>query len=330
MTAPLASARDAAAYRPAVARPLAHPGSAADALLDDALTMIRDGAVGEALTRLVPGLRHAYDTLPADAWQAFASERCLAHPIATLLHQDPFVFRAFAKLRGYPGDAGILDLIYEAVPIPAGTTALGATLYAHNLHAPACRSVRYRRDFLADAIDAAAAREPGRARVLSVACGHLREAQRSAAVRDGALGAFYALDQDPVSVALMQEEHAALGVTPVLGSVRDVLTGRLRFEGLTLAYAAGLYDYLPTPVAARLTARMFDMLAPGGRVIVANFCPELRDVGFMESFMAWRLIYRDEAGMREIAAAVPGGEVARQRVFRDPGGDVVYLEIERR
>ena len=68
---------------------------------------------------------------------------------------------------------------------------------------------------------------------------------------------------------------------------------------------------------------------PGGRLLVANFCPELRDIGVMESYMAWRLIYRDEAEMAEIAAAVPGGEVARQRTFRDRGGNVVYLEIER-
>jgi extracellular factor (EF) 3-hydroxypalmitic acid methyl ester biosynthesis protein len=165
--------------------------------------------------------------------------------------------------------------------------------------------------------------------VLSVACGHLREAQCADAVHDGAIAAFYALDQDPISIALLRAQHAPLGVTPTLGSVRDVLAGRAAFPGLTLAYAAGLYDYLPTPVAARLTARMFDMLAPGGRLIVANFCPELRDVGMLESFMAWNLIYRDEAGMREVAAELPADRVASQRMFRDPGGNVVYLEVER-
>ena len=88
-------------------------------------------------------------------------------------------------------------------------------------------------------------------------------------------------------------------------------------------------EWLRAQAKARLTARMFDMLAPGGRLIVANFCPELPDVGMMESFMAWNLIYRDEADMREVAAALPAAEVASQRMYRDAGGHVVYLEVER-
>ena len=309
-----------------VSRPI---NDVATELFDATVEQIDAGRFAPAMDAMIDGLLQLRAAYPIEQWRQFSQYDCLHHPVKEICHSDPMTRRAFLKPRGYPGDAGILDLIYHAVPLPADITRLGARVYSHTTSHPACASVRARRDLLARLVDEAATRVE-RPRILSVACGHLREAQRSAAVRDGALGAFYALDQDPLSVALLREEHAALGVTPVLGSVRDVLTGRLRFEGLTLAYAAGLYDYLPTPVAARLTARMFDMLAPGGRLIVANFCPGLRDVGFMESFMAWRLIYRDEAGMREIAAAVPGEEVARQRVFRDPGGDVVYLEIERR
>jgi hypothetical protein len=306
-------------------------GFLADAgrLLDETAAKLLDGAIVDGVTGLVAGLRHAYDVLPAETWRAFAEDVCLSHPLARLMHEDPFVRRAYDKPRGYPGDAGILDLIYGTVPLPEGTTAFGATLYAHDVRSAACRSVRDRREILTDAIERAARQAPGGARVLSVACGHLREAQCSAAVCDGALASFHALDQDPISIALLEREHAPLGVTPVLGSVRDVLKRRITFSGLTLAYAAGLYDYLPAPVAASLTARMFGMLAPGGRLIVANFCPELPDIGVMESYMAWRLIYRDEAEMEEIGAAVPEAEVASRRTFRDSGGNVVYLEIEK-
>ena len=306
-------------------------GALADAalVLDRAAARLLDGAIVQGIDGLAGGLRRAYDVLPAETWRAFADDVCLEHPLAALMHQDPFVRRAYEKPRGYPGDAGILDLIYGAVAPPADTTPLGRALYAYDTRSPGCQSVRDRCDILVDAIDEAAARADGGARVLSVACGHLREAQRSAAVRDGGVAVFHALDQDAESVALLGREHVPLGVTPVLGSVRDVLTRRVTFSGLTLAYAAGLYDYLPTPVAASLTARLFAMLAPGGRVLVANFCPNLVDIGVMESFMAWRLIYRDESEMAEIAAAVPGAEVARQRTFRDPGGNVVYLEIEK-
>lgn len=323
----------AAAPRTHVDLPHAHVASTAlDAvasLLDDVHARLVAGAVGEPLTRLVPALRAAREATEPEAWTAFCQARCLTHPVAAVLREDPFTHRAHAKPRGYPGDAALLDLIYGATPLPPDTTALGRALYASNVHSDACRSVRERRAILADAIDAAGARAPGRARVLSVACGHLREAQCSAAVRDGAIASFHALDQDPLSIALLQAEHAPLGVTPVVGTVGDVLRGRARFAPLELAYAAGLYDYLPAPLAARLTARLFALLAPGGRLIVANFCPELVDVGYMEAFMDWRLIYRDEHALAALAVEVPGAEIARQRVFRDTVGAVAYLEIER-
>jgi len=301
----------------------------AERVLDETYALLLAGEIAAGIDGLSLGLRRAYDEMPNETWRAFASDVCLTHPLADVMHQDPFIRRAFEKPRGYPGDAGMLDLIYGAVPLPEETTPLGTRLYAYDMQSPSARSVRERREILVDAIDGAAARFPDEARVLSVACGHVREAQWSAAVRDGGVAAFHALDQDPLSLALIEREHASLGVTPVLGSVKDVLTRAVTFAGLSLAYAAGLYDYLPTPVAASLTARLFAMLAPGGRLLVANFCPELRDIGVMESYMAWRLIYRDEAEMGEIAAAVPGDQVARQRTFRDSGGNVVYLEIEK-
>jgi hypothetical protein len=74
---------------------------------------------------------------------------------------------------------------------------------------------------------------------------------------------------------------------------------------------------------------MLEMLRPGGRVLVANFAPNLRDIGYMESFMAWNLIYRDERDMATIASGLPQDLVARQRLFRDPHDNIVYLEVTR-
>jgi hypothetical protein len=148
-------------------------------------------------------------------------------------------------------------------------------------------------------------------------------------VRAGALGAFHALDQDPVSLALVQAEQAPLGVTPIVGTVGDIIRGRVDVAPLHLAYAAGLYDYLPAEVAARLTARLFALLAPGGRLLVANFCPELEDAAFMEAVMDWRLIYRTDEQVAAFASEVPAEQVAAGRVFRDSVGMVAYLELER-
>jgi extracellular factor (EF) 3-hydroxypalmitic acid methyl ester biosynthesis protein len=304
-------------------------GFAAEQTLDVTRGLIEEGLVEDAFAQLIPGLLRARAAMSSAAWRAFAGGRCLEHPLGAVMHEDPFIHRAFAKPRGYAGDAGVLDLIYGAVPMPLGTTERGARLYAASTRSAACDSVRFRRDLLADAIDSAARETPRGARVLSLACGHLREAQRSAAVAAGDVAQFFAVDQDELSIARVRRECAPLGVSPILGSVRDVIAGRLTFDGLSLAYAAGLYDYLPTPVAMRLTARLFAMLAPGGRLLVANFCPELPDVGVMESYMAWPLIYRGDDEVAALGARIPAEEVAAWRVFRDANGCVAYLEVRR-
>ncbi|HKG93789.1 MAG TPA: hypothetical protein VKA84_17910 [Gemmatimonadaceae bacterium] len=301
---------------------------AADELLGAAFEKIQDGMAAEGMDELVLGLRAMRDSYPTEQWHRFAQSDCLRHPIRRMVHQDPFTRRSFDKPRGYPGDAGILDLIYGVVPVPAGTTAMGSEVYSYTRWAPACDSVRARREILARTIDRLAD-EVERPRILSLACGHLREAQCSAAAAAGRLGAFYAVDHDAESLALIQREHAGLGITTVNNTVRGVVTGKVRYADLDLAYAAGLYDYLGLPVATAVTRALLGMTRPGGRVIVANFAPNLVDIGYMESYMAWNLIYRDEAGMQEIADGLPAAEVASSRTFRDGHGNVVYLEVTR-
>lgn len=297
-------------------------------LFDATCAQIAEGRFARAMDAMIEGLLRMRTAYPVEQWRQFSQYDCLHHPVKEIAHADPMTRRAFLKPRGYPGDAGILDLIYHAVPLPSDITRLGAQVYAHTTSHPACVSVRARRDLLARIVDETAERVD-RPRILSVACGHLREAQASRAVAAGAVGAYVALDQDRESLALVEREMGALGVTSMAESVRGLVTGKVDLSGLDLAYAAGLYDYLGLPVAIAVTRSMLHMVKPGGRVLVANFAPNLRDIGYMETFMAWNLIYRDESGMEEIAAGLPRDEVASSRVFRDIDRNIVYLEVTR-
>ena len=108
----------------------------------------------------------------------------------------------------------------------------------------------------------------------------------------GQIKEFVALDQDADSLAHVNRAYAGTGVRTVQASVKSILSGKIAFEGFDFVYAAGLYDYLAERVATRFTRLMFDMLAPGGRLLVANFAPVLPEVGYMETFMDWKLIYR--------------------------------------
>jgi extracellular factor (EF) 3-hydroxypalmitic acid methyl ester biosynthesis protein len=165
--------------------------------------------------------------------------------------------------------------------------------------------------------------------ILSVACGHLREAQKSQAVRSRQIGKFYALDRDPLSIELIDRELAEYSIQTIPSSVTALVRKKLTFENLDFVYAAGLYDYLSQPFATCLTKVMFDMLRQGGRLLLANFVPDHLEVGYMETFMQWQLIYRTEAELEAVAMDIPNSEIASKRTFFEKEGNIVFLELVR-
>ena len=75
---------------------------------------------------------------------------------------------------------------------------------------------------------------------------------------------------------------------------------------------------------------MFDMLLPGGRLLVANFAPGLPEVAYMETFMAWKLIYRTPEEMLRVSADIPTADWTSHRVFWDASENIVFLDLVRR
>jgi extracellular factor (EF) 3-hydroxypalmitic acid methyl ester biosynthesis protein len=285
------------------------------------------GAVDPAIEELLDELHAARAGRSTEEWRGFVAD-CVRHPVKNVLHQDPMTRRCYEKPRGYAGDAVMLDLVYGISPVSAQTTELGREIFRHNYAVPACESVRTRKRMVAELIDRLADdREDFSA--LSVACGHIREAQASRAVGEGRVRRFVGLDQDPHSLAVVEQELGASGVQPVEGTVKQILQGRLPLGTFDLVYAVGLYAYLIQPVAIALTAKLFQHVAPGGTLLVPNLAPDIREVGYMEAFMDWNMIYRDEEVLEDIACAIDPMDVAERRVYREPGGNVVFLELTR-
>ena len=267
------------------------------------------------------------DVGPAE-WTRLIAEVIAPHPVRAQLHEEPFTRRAFEKPRGYAGDAVMMDLAYRHRPYCVTLTRLGAALHAWADQRPAPRSVVERRTILAGEIDAMAARRVA-PRVLAIACGHLREAQLSDAVQAKAISEFVALDQDAESLAVVEAEQSEFNVRVNRSSVGRFVKAGHELGSFDLVYTAGLYDYLNEDVATAVTTAMFRSLRPGGRLIVANFAPELRDIGFMEAVMDWHLIYRDESAVAKLADRIPSSEVAARSITRDQMGNVVYMAIDR-
>jgi extracellular factor (EF) 3-hydroxypalmitic acid methyl ester biosynthesis protein len=296
-------------------------------VFDSARDAIVSGDVHDAMNRLRTTLRELRSQLPPEDWRT-VGEEARRHPLHRLLLESPFTRRAYEKPRGYAGDAVLMDLIYGLAPPGDDLSPLGGMLYGYEFDSPCFQSVRTRRAMLAREIDSVA-RTRQSARVLSVASGHLREVEWSRAARSGVV-AITALDQDRDSLGCIERRYGRYRVSTMAATIGDLLRRSVRLAEFDLAYAAGLYDYLDDDLARTLTATLFRMLAPGGRLLIANFTPATNDAAFMETFMDWRLVYRTPRQVRALADSIPPAEVAAIDQFSDENQHVAYVRVVKR
>jgi hypothetical protein len=299
------------------------------AMLDEVHGLFSTGHIDEGMAELLPALQARRLELNDHAWGAFARQ-CLDHPVRQLLHEDPFTHRAFSKPRGYAGDAPLLDFIYgeeEGWPAPAASE-MGKSIFASTTCSSACEAVRARRGYIADLVDRIVDEVP-HPHMLSIAAGHLREAHLCSAVKRRKFGRYVALDSDQDSLSEVQRSYGRFGVETVVASVRRLLTHRVDLGQFDFVYSTGLFDYLPLAAARRLTGEMFQMLRPRGQLLVANFLPGILDVGYMESFMDWKLIYRDRGDMIQLADDIPQEQIRDIRIVAEENQNIIFLLVTR-
>lgn len=295
--------------------------------LDEAEACFGSGKCNPAMHLLASGLESARKEMSNAEWKRYVAE-VRKHNAVKTTRLCPIVNHALSRPFGYPGDATLIDHFYGyAKPV---LTGLPQSLYAFVTGASAPRSVRFRRHLLAHYIDKVLHERDSDASILAVGSGHLREIDLSRVITHIRPRRFMALDQDANSLAEAERCFTPFGVSTERRDIRDIIVGRLRYEGLDLAYAAGLYDYLPIKAAQSLTLCLFNMLAPGGTLLVANFLSNTPDAGFMEAAMDWWLIYRDEDEMLAFLSGITESTIASVQQYRDPDGNIAFLEVRRR
>lgn len=267
--------------------------------------------------------------LGATEWRSAVNDLRMLPYFATL-QSDPYTSRAYTKPRGYPGDAVMLDYLYTFHPGDAAPNldANVHRIFQYTINSSAGKAVRFRRKFLANLIDDTANRHAD-VRILSIAAGHLREVELSSALTWGKVKEIVAFDQDEESLKVIDRDYAHLPIRTVPGTVRHLLVGKTALGQFHLVYAAGLFDYLDDDIAKRLIQRMWAMTLPGGRAMIANFMPDIPDVGYMEAFMDWWLIYRDGTQVQALFSDIPAAEIAEMRVEFDPGRNICFLVAQR-
>lgn len=303
-----------------------HKNSTAS-LLDRTLASLHsDGASERALGDLCARLYELRSSSSPSQW-ASIGESCRAHPIFEAILQDPLSRQAYEKPRGYAGDANLMDLIYSTQS-PAGVSTLGKRIHSFIKRRPCTLGARARRLKLAALIHRTLG-ETENPEILSVACGHMREARMLSTQRLDRAERIVAFDQDEASLSEISRslgDCSALSVVP--GSVRRLIAGKQDLGKFDLIYSLGLFDYLEQSVSRRLTRVLFDALKPGGRLVIANFLP-MEDSAFMEAFLEWNLIYRTPAEILDMAGGIGSRPVSDTNYAGEPTGTVGFLELSK-
>jgi SAM-dependent methyltransferase len=282
--------------------------------------------------RLSQELHKTRDKFHPGVWQALIPI-AQNHPVSQYLLQDPFTHWSFEKPRGYSGDAHLLDFIYGHANVAeevARATPLGQALYGYTRNASSSVAVRERRDLLTRHVDEIAAAWGQETEILTVAAGHLREANGSSALQEGRIKRWVALDQDPLSVGSITRDFRGTRVEAIDGSVRGLLTDAYKLGRFDFVYAAGLYDYLSRNVAVKLTQRCLQLLKPNGVFLFANFARDIGVDGYMETFMNWALLLRSEADMWSIINASVDRNTVEADVHFGANRNIVYGIVRKR
>jgi extracellular factor (EF) 3-hydroxypalmitic acid methyl ester biosynthesis protein len=271
-------------------------------------------------------LAEVRDNSSSEEWKKIIQE-CRQHKLFNLVQEDILTHRAFIKPRGYAGDAIMMDYVYHGIqnnPI----TPVGLTVFNAVSTCPTGLGVIERSNLTVQMIDDTARRfqQPN---ILSVACGHLREASICRSVQNKLIGQYYAADQDADSLSLVEERYKHLNVIATDASVKSILMGKSKFDNIHFVYSLGLYDYLNDKVSQQLTKILFDTLVPGGILFLANYSPACMGRGYMEAFMDWFLIYRDEDQMLQCGNEIDKNKIAMQKVYRNATDELIFLQLKR-
>ncbi len=236
---------------------------------------------------------------------------------------SPFMARTNLKPRGYSGDSEMMRMIYANEY--EGDSTFSKILNKHPLDHPGSQAVRNRRALISKKLTEIKNRSRNHAaakcKVLSVACGPAFELKDLLlAPEDFDTFHFTLLDQDKYALfeaaVLVDQIEKALGrkieVNYLNESVRTMLATR-NLEGqwgqFDFVYSMGLFDYLTPPVAAAVLKKLYELLIPGGEMVIGNFHISNPSRYYMEYWLDWVLYYRNESDFKELLGNAPSADI---------------------
>ncbi len=248
----------------------------------------------------------------------------------------PLLARTNLKPRGFAGDSEMMRMVYRNSY--EGETTFGKLLHKYTVGIVTGDSVRYRRYLIPRMLRNVQKAISQNIKVLSVACGPASEiADILASPDDFEKYQFCLLDQDQVALdeasemitEIEKKMNATCQVEYVNKSVRWMF-GKKTFEKelgkFHFIYSMGLFDYLVSRVAKAVLKKLYELLLPGGEMVIGNFHVSNPDRYSMEYWADWFLILRTE---KEFINLFEDNSIAEKTVTFDNSGIQMFLHIKK-
>jgi extracellular factor (EF) 3-hydroxypalmitic acid methyl ester biosynthesis protein len=252
----------------------------------------------------------------------------------------PFMARTNLKPRGYAGDSEMMAMLYSNDY--QGDSTFSKLMHKHPVEHPAAQAVRNRRHVIARMVrkmkKGRNEHDSEKQRILSVACGPAREIQDILLSPD---------DCKEFDITLLDQDRSALYEAAKMineteknldtkieahylnESVRTMLaTPQLTNEWgqFNFIYSMGLFDYLTPPVASAVFGKLYQLLSPGGEMVLGNFHTSNPSKYYMEYWLDWVLYYRKEKDLENLLRNIPS---VKSDVFFDDTGIQIFLHVKK-
>ncbi len=252
-----------------------------------------------------------------------------------LLIAGPIWHRSYHKPRGYPGDYGVMNFVYDQAD--EGPDPYARLCHRLGLDVGAC--VRTRLQFVVDELAARMGVTGTPLRVLSLGCGSAREIAPAIAL---------GTPRRAVELTLLDHDLEALdaarrAVEPAVAScpgppfetryeavsfsqvLRDARFTQ-QWQKQDVVYCMGLADYVPDERLQPLVSALFALVADGGSLILGNMKEPSDTFWALDFILDWPLVYRTERAMRDLAASM---QASRTQLLLEETGNNFVLKLRK-
>ncbi len=320
--------------------------------------MGRDGTlrIDELAQRACDEIRGPWNQIRAQAAEAslplmdpaakklrFVAKEYTETVLTPLLLAGPVVHRSYTKPLDYAGDFKTMGHIYRNAL--EGDSIFGRVVHKLAVEEPLAAGVRTRKDLIkrlhheeAQRIRTLPQSEPFR--VTSLGSGLALEVSELVRERPdwGRRTHWTMVDIEENALSLAYADvHTAIRECDAPVDLRCYHTNFEKFLAAPLGatvdkpqhfiYASGLFDYIQLPQGQQVIRSLYERLAPNGLLSIGNALWPNKHFWFGEFVLAWSLLYRTEAQMRELTGLL--GDDATFEIEAEPSEAYYFLNIRK-